>query len=138
MKQKIKLLAILLLLLLLPKAVLLAQTDTLMLVKQSRISFCNSKIEQVAILNSRLEVKDAEIVNLSTRLEGKDQQIASFNKSIQFLNEQLHISNSETSTVKQQFLEVKNENKQLRKKNFVQKIGLVAITVLCIWSFASN
>lgn len=106
--------------------------DTLILVKHSRIAYCNSKVDEAFILNERVLVQGEKVINLENRLTNKEAEIESFRNSLQFTNDQLHIAHSETSTVRQENQEVKDENKQLRKTNIVQKIGLVALTVLCI------
>lgn len=106
--------------------------DTLILVKHSRIAYCNSKVDEAFVLNERVLVQGEKVINLENRLTNKESEIESFRNSLQFTNDQLHIAHSETSTVRQENQEVKDENKQLRKTNIVQKIGLVALTVLCI------
>lgn len=108
------------------------KVDTLILVKHSRIAYCNSKVEEAFVLNERVLIQGEKVINLENRLENKEAEIDSFRNSLQFTNDQLHIAHTETSTVRQENQEVKDENKQLRKTNIVQKIGLVALTVLCI------
>ena len=129
MKQKIKLLF---LLILLPQAVLLAETDSLLLVPHSRIHYCNFKVEQVALLTEESLAKDSKIIILDNRLDNKDREVASLNRSLIIRDSQLSTSKAETQEVRQQVTFLKDENKQLRKKGGIKSIGLVVLTVLCV------
>jgi hypothetical protein len=135
MKQKTSSLLTILLFL---QAVAFAQVDSLVLVKQSRIGYCNAKIEQVAILNMRMAVKETEINLLNSRLDNKQAEITSLNVDIGTYISQLAIKNVENKEITQQNLNYKVEVKQLKKEKVVLKIGLVGVIGLCIWSWISN
>lgn len=134
MKRKINLI----LLLLLPQAVLLAQPiDSLVLVPHSRIHYCNYKIEQAALLSEESLVKGSKIVILESRISNKEAEVASLERSLVTRSTQLAVSKAETKEVSQQVTILKDENKQLRKKGGIKSLGLVVLTVLCVWGFAN-
>lgn len=117
------------------QAVSYAQIDSLVLVKQSRISYCNGKIQQVAILNDRLLVKDSAIVISNQRIDKKEEEIKLYQKDIDTYKQQLSIKVTINKIVSQQNEELKIENKQLKKKGLVKTLGIVGLTVLTITSW---
>jgi len=133
--QKINLI---LLFLILPQAVLYAQVDTLVIVKQSRINYCLSKIDQVQLITDRLEVKDAALVVLNKRIDQKDLTIKSLESSLLLSKDQQDILKATEKIALQQNQNLSEENKQLKKKVVVQKIGLVAITILLVLSLIQS
>lgn len=132
MKQKI---LNIFLLLLSFKAV--GQTDSLILVKQSRIGYCNAKIEQVQILNTRIIEKDAAAVILNNRIANKEEEISSLHVSINTYKMQLLIKEEEKKEEHEQNLATQTENKQLKKQNRGLKVGLVGAVILILWSWIS-
>lgn len=108
--------------------------DTLVLVQSKMIAYCNGKIQQVAILNERMLVKDTIISILDKRVNNKEQEIKSYQVDIDTFKEQILVKNTEETIYKQQDQHQKTEIKQLRKKMIVLKIGLVAISCLEIYT----
>ena len=135
MKQKI--INVTIILVLLCEAVS-AQQDTLVLVKQSRIAYCNSKIAEVAVLKERVINFEGTIVTLNSRVGEKEREVESLNRSLAHQVEKTTLSEVGEETVRQENLEVKNENKKLHKKVTLQKVGLIVLTVLTVWSWAKG
>ena len=133
MKQKI----ISTLILLLSIQAVYAQ-DTLVLIKQSRIAYCNSKIAEVAVLKERVINFEGTIVTLKNNIVTKNEANESLERSLTFTENKLNLETEITETVRQENQEVKNENKKLQKKVTWQKVGLIALTVLTVWSWAKG
>jgi len=133
MKQKI----ISTLILLLSIQAVYAQ-DTLVLIKQSRIAYCNSKIAEVAVLKERVINFEGTIVTLKNNIVNKNEANESLERSLTFTENKLNLETEITETVRQENQEVKNENKKLQKKVTWQKVGLIALTVLTVWSWAKG
>jgi len=133
MKQKI----ISTLILLLSIQAVYAQ-DTLVLIKQSRIAYCNSKVAEVAVLKERVINFEGTIVTLKNNIVNKNEANESLERSLTFTENKLNLETEITETVRQENQEVKNENKKLQKKVTWQKVGLIALTVLTVWSWAKG
>jgi hypothetical protein len=129
-----KIIKVTLLLILFQQAVCYAQTDSLVLVRLSRVNYCNGKIYEAKILNDRVLVKEGQIVNLNQQISKKQEEIDSYLTDIDTFKKQLLNRNSGLEIYKQQDLHQKTEIKQLRKKNVVLKIGLVVISGITVWS----
>jgi len=133
MKQK----TISILILLLSIQAVYAQ-DTLVLIKQSRIAYCNSKVAEVAVLKERVINFEGTIVTLKNNIVNKNEANESLERSLTFTENKLNLETEITETVRQENQEVKNENKKLQKKVTWQKVGLIALTVLTVWSWAKG
>jgi hypothetical protein len=133
-----KIIKVTLLLILFQQAVCYAQTDSLVLVRLSRVNYCNGKIYEVKILNNRVLVKDELIINLNQQISKKQEEIDSYLVDIDVFKKQLLNRNSGLEIYKQQDLHQKTEIKQLRKKNVVLKIGLVVISGITVWSLSKQ
>ena len=133
-----KIIKVILLLILFQQAVCYAQTDSLVLVRLSRVNYCNGKIYEVKILNNRVLVKDELIINLNQQISKKQEEIDSYLVDIDVFKKQLLNRNSGLEIYKQQDLHQKTEIKQLRKKNVVLKIGLVVISGITVWSLSKQ
>jgi len=112
--------------------------DTLVLIKQSRIAYCNSKIAEVAVLKERVINFEGTIVTLKNNIVNKNEANESLERSLTFTENKLNLETEITETVRQENQEVKNENKKLQKKVTWQKVGLIALTVLTVWSWAKG
>lgn len=136
MRKKINSLILILLSL---QAISLAQgKDTLVLISVKKVAFCNSKIEQVVSLEQLVENNRTQIIKLEERVTTKEEEIASYGRSVKFLNDQLHISHTETSITRQELNEVKNENKKLRKKLVIHKVGVTALVIFTGYLIAKD
>jgi len=120
------------------QASIYAQVDTLVLIKESRVAYCLGKIQQVNILNERILVKDSLSNILLERISDKDKQIFSLNTDIQAYQQQITIRNTEVFDLKKQDLQNKMEIRQLHKKIILLKIGLVAISILEVYTLINS
>jgi len=112
--------------------------DSLVSIKESRITYCLGKIEQVNILNERILTKDSVNIILLRKVDNKDKQIFSLNTDVQTYQEQITIQNQEKGIYKQQDLQQKVEIRQLHKKILLLKIGLVAVSALEIYTLIKH
>jgi len=131
MKQNISFLILVISLLIASQATAQVQ-DTLVLVKQSRIDFCNSKIEQVNILSTRLLNKDAEVVILNNLVATKELEITSFKREQIVFNTELELERSKTGLITEQNKALESEVKQLRKKSAVKTIAIYSLIGLIV------
>jgi hypothetical protein len=133
-----KIIKVTLLLILFQQAVCYAQTDSLVLVRLSRVNYCNGKVYEAKILNDRVLVKEGQIINLNQQISKKQEEIDSYLTDIDVFKKQLLNRNSGLEIYKQQDLHQKTEIKQLRKKNVVLKIGLVVISGIAGYSIINS